>query len=388
MTLLFEDKERNFKGSKFYAELEYEYLDRSARIEAKKVRDLLNSLFVQFPEDEKKELYSRITGRNVRHYKSATFELLLYGILKKINCEIEIHPTLNNGSTSKPDFLVKTPDGVEFYLEAVLASEYDDDMIAAEKRKDVVLDTINKLKSPNFFIGISAEGNPDTPPKGKPLRKYLDQWLLSLDPDIVINEIEHKGHDFLPSTTWDHEGWKIEFKAIPKRSDSREKDGNVIGVLSGGARWVDSWTPMRNAITSKGNHYGKLDKPFLIAINSDTSSMNRINEMQALFGQEQYIFNIESDNLQPDMQRVPNGAWYGEKGLQYTRVSGVWFFDTLNPWKIVSRKHTIYFNPWASIQLPVFLTVFPHALAKEDKMIWNQGKNLGEILGLDINWPE
>lgn len=53
MTLLFEDKERDFKGSKLYAELEYEYLDKSARIDAKNVRDLLNSLFVQFPEEEK-----------------------------------------------------------------------------------------------------------------------------------------------------------------------------------------------------------------------------------------------------------------------------------------------------------------------------------------------
>jgi len=388
MNALFEDKERNYNGTKFYAELDYEYLDRSSRSEAKKVRDLLNQLFSLLPEDEQKDIHSRITGRDTSNYKSATFELLLHGIFITNGCEVTIHPKLNNGSTSRPDFLIKTPYGNEFYLEAVLASEFDDNYKAAEKRKDVVLDTINKMESPCFFLGITAEGNPDTPPKGKPLKRHLQAWLKSLDPDTVIKEIEEKGHEALPTTMWNHDGWEIEFEAIPKKPESRGKDGNIIGVLSGGVRWVNSWRPMRDAITSKGNHYGELDKPFLIAVNTDLFRLDKIDEMQALFGEEQYIFKVGDQNPQPEMQRAPNGAWHGKQGVQYTRVSGVWFFDNLNPWNIVSRKHTIYFNPWAQAVLPDYIKVFPYAQSEDNKMVWNEGKNLGDALGLEAEWPE
>ncbi len=388
MNVLFEDKDRDYNGSKFYAELDYEYLDRSSRSEAKKVRDLLNKLFSLLPEEEQKDIYSRITGRDTSNYKSATFELLLHGIFITNGCEVAIHPELNNGSMSRPDFLIKTPGGDEFYLEAVLASEFDDNYKAAVKRKDVVLDTINKMESPFFFLGITAEGNPDTPPKGKPLKRHLQTWLESLDPDAVIKEIEENGHYSLPRTMWNHDGWEIEFEAIPKKPESRGKDGNIIGALSGGVRWVNSWRPMRDAVTSKGNHYGELDKPFLIAVNTDLFRLDKIDEMQALFGEEQYIFKVEDPNPQPDMQRAPNGAWHGNQGVQYTRVSGTWFFDNLNPWNIVSRKHTIYFNPWAQAVLPDYIKVFPYAQSEDHLMVWNDGKSLGDTLGLEAGWPE
>ena len=388
MNTLFEDKDRNYSGPKFYAELDYEYLDRSSRSEAKKVRDLLNQLFSILPAAEQKDIYSRIKGRDTSNYKSAIFELLLHGIFTKDGCEVTIHPELNNGSTSRPDFLIKTPDGDGFYLEAVLASEFNNKYKAAEKRKDVVLDTINNLESPSFFLGITAEGKPDTPPKGKPLKRHLQTWLESLDPDAVINEVEKKGHDALPKTVWNHDGWEIEFEAIPKKPESRGKDGSLIGILSSGAKWVNSWRPMRDAITNKGNHYGELDKPFLIAVNTDLFELEKIDEMQALYGEEQYIFNVDDPNSQPDMQRAPNGAWHGKQGIQYTRVSGVWFFDNLSPWNIVSRKHTIFFNPWAQAALPGYLKIFPCAQSEDNKMVWNEGKNLGDALGLEVEWPE
>ncbi|MDA8663735.1 hypothetical protein N9L66_02105 [Porticoccaceae bacterium] len=110
--------------------------------------------------------------------------------------------------------------------------------------------------------------------------------------------------------------------------------------------------------------------------------------MQALFGEEQYIFNVDDPNPQPDMQRAPNGAWHGKQGIQYTRVSGVWFFDNLSPWNIVSRKHTIFFNPWAQAALPGYLKIFPCAQSEDNKMVWNEGKNLGDALGLEVEWPE
>jgi hypothetical protein len=162
----------------------------------------------------------------------------------------------------------------------------------------------------------------------------------------------------------------------------------VIGVQFGGARWVNGWAPIRDAIRSKGGRYGELEKPFVVAVNVDAGSLDRIDEMQALFGQEEYVFNTANLNAQPEMKRAPNGAWSGPNGPQYTRVSGAWIFGGLNPWNIVTRKNTLYFNPWARWPVPDSLQVLNFAMAKNEKMEWTAGTNLATVLRLPEEWPE
>ncbi len=159
-------------------------------------------------------------------------------------------------------------------------------------------------------------------------------------------------------------------------------------MLSGGARWVNSWEPIRDAVKTKGNRYGELQHPLLVAINVDALSVDRIDEMQGLYGQEEYVFSVDHLSAPPQMRRKPNGAWFGQKGRQYTRVSGAWIFVTLNPWNIVSRKNTVYFNPWASKPLPTLFDSVHHAKVEGEQMKWNDGQSLDEILGLSAEWPE
>ncbi len=386
--MLFEEKERNYNGPETYIEGDYEYLDRSARSESFKVREFLNHWITQLPEDEAREVIARIKSGDKKNFESATFELILFSIMSKLGCSLQIHPDLGNGSTKHPDFLITTPEGDKFYLEAVLASEYSAAELAAEKRKNVVLESIERLESPNFFLGIKAEGNPDSPPRGRALRGELFEWLESLDPDIVAKEVEEKGFEKIPTMVWRHDNWDIKFEAIPIKPEKRGMGQRVIGALSNGARWINGWEPIRDTIRSKGNHYGELDKPLVVAVNVNAFSLDRIDEMQALFGQEEYIFTRSDLNAQPEMRRTPNGAWYGREGPQYTRVSGAWIFGTLNPWNIVSRKNTLYFNPWASLKLPEFIEQLNHASVVDDKMKWVDGLSLREILELPESWPE
>jgi hypothetical protein len=126
----------------------------------------------------------------------------------------------------------------------------------------------------------------------------------------------------------------------------------------------------------------------LVAINVDALSVDRIDEMQGLFGQEEYVFSVDDLSAPPQMRCKPNGAWFGQHGPQYTRVSGAWIFVTLNSWNIVSRKNTVYFNPWASKQLPALFDSVHHAKAEGEQMQWNDGQSLSEILGLSAEWPE
>ena len=174
--MLFQKKERTYNGPKSYIECDFEYLDRSARTESCKVRQFLNHWIFQLPEHEAKDVMARVKSGNKKNFESATFELILFAIMSQIGCSLLIHPDLGNGSTKHPDFLVTTPEGDEFYLEAVLASEFSAAELAVEKRKNVVLESIERLESPNFFLGINAKGNPDSTPRATALRGKLSGW--------------------------------------------------------------------------------------------------------------------------------------------------------------------------------------------------------------------
>ncbi len=384
--MLFEDKERTYNGPKTYIEGDFEYLDRSARTEARRVREFLEHWISQLPKDEATEIVARIESGDKKNFESATFEIILFAVMSQLGCSIEIHPDLGNGSGKHPDFLVRTSGGEEFYLEAVLASEFSAAELAAEKRKDVVLESLERLDSPNFFLGINAEGNPDSPPRGRTLRNELSIWLGGLDPDQIAKEVDDKGAEAIPTMVWNHDNWNIKFEAIPKKRERRDMGQRVIGSLFGGGRFVNGWEPIRDAIRSKGNHYGELDKALIVAVNIDAFSLDRIDEMQALFGEEEYVFSHSNSNAQSG--RAPNGAWHSRKGPQYTRVSGAWLFGALNPWNILSRKNTVYFNPWSALKLPTLLEQLNHASVFEDKMRWVDGYSLAEILGLHESWPE
>jgi hypothetical protein len=274
-----------------------------------------------------------------------------------------------------------------FYLEAVLASEFDVNEVAARKRKSVVLEALEGLDSPNFFIGVNPEGAPGTPPSAKALKRDLGNWLSTLSPDEVMEQFEQSGGSALPKFKWVHEGWKVTFEAIPKSPQARGKGQRVIGVEFGGARWVSSWVPVRDAIRSKGTRYGELDKAMVIAVNADCISFDRIDETQALFGAETFVFSRNEPGSSPIMRREPNGAWYGQSGPVFTRVSAAWLVHSVNLWNVATRKTTLYFNPWATKALPAGLTALRHARVENEKLRWSDGQTFAEILGLPGGWP-
>lgn len=384
---LFEEKNRVFLGPKSRIDGSFEYLDRSGRSEARRVREFIETWLERYPIEHRTEMEIRLRDRNDRNFASASFELILFACVSSLGYSVQVHPRLPNGNNKRPDFLVRRAGGEDFYLEAVLASEFDAAEIAARRRTNVVLEALEGINSPNFFIGIIAKGNPDTPPPTKKLKRDIQDWLKSLDPDSAKLSHDENGTHDLPTYSWEHNGWSITFKAIPKRPEARGKHQRVIGFQFDGARGVNSWEPIRDAIKQKGSRYGELDKPLLVAVNSDSISVDEIDEMQALFGEEEFIFQTNGPGSEPIIRRKPNGAWHGPKGAQFKRVSGAWLFHSLNCWNPASRAPTLYFNPWANKPLPNQLTALKHARSEDIKMIWKEGIILGDILGLSANWP-
>jgi hypothetical protein len=382
--MFFEEKERDDSDPKEHNESSYSFLNRSSWAESKKVRDFLNDSLKKYPESEIPELISRVKSGDDRHFDSAIFELIIHQTLYALDYKLEPHPTLENGRKSRPDFLVESPNGDKFYLEAVLASCKTTANYGAERLKGTVYNSINKIEHPNFFVEIDDDGEPKTPPKGRILKKIIKKWLDSLDPDQVIKDVEERGFDELPELIWKHDGWNITFRALAVKPNRRGKGQRTIGMYSGGGGFRDSWTPIRDAAIEKGRRYGELEIPLVIAVNSSSFHLDKIDEQQALFGQEQYHVD---ENGKAVLARVPNGLWVGNQGAQYTRVSGVWIFCGLSLWSIPASRQTVYCNPNGKLDVPECLESFPHCKIEKGSPAYYEGQSLNSALGLNEKWP-
>lgn len=394
--ILFQEKKRNYQGPRTHTESDFDYLDRSGQRDADRVRQFLNEWVSHFPETEVKGLISRIKSGNKTEFNSATFEIFLYALVKGLGGEIEVHPKLENGSVKRPDFLVQMPSGEEFYLEATLAGQDSKSKRAAAQRTNVVFEIIDKIDSPNFRIGVVTSSDPETPPPSRKLRRAIEEWLSQLDPDTVSRDVENAiakdkdggGRIIFPEMTWEYEGWCVKFEAYPVKLERRVGGQRAIGRIRCEGQWNNIDEDLKDAICSKGSRYGDLDRPFIIAVNVNRRFISRMNEVEALFGQERLIYRPTKacDPLTKEYEN--NGAWYGPKGPRYTRVSGVWIFGALSPWNIVTTRNRLYFNPWAKTPAPDLLQRVNCAWSNNEEMVWTDGEKISTLLGLPESWPE
>lgn len=114
-TRLFDEIERKDTGPKPESEADYEYLNRSARPEAEKIRSLLEDWFNRYPKEAQDEFLERFKG--VEHAK-AFFELYIHEILCKQGSTCRVHPEIE-GSNTHPEFLVSCGE-LKFYVEATV----------------------------------------------------------------------------------------------------------------------------------------------------------------------------------------------------------------------------------------------------------------------------
>jgi len=386
--MLFSEIERSFEGPKTYAEPDYEYLDRSGRQVAICIRRVLEEWVTHSPKPHIDELVSRFQSPINVHHISAAFELCLYELLVRLGYQVVVHPEIKDGKGKRPDFLVTDADGFRFYLEAVVSNETTRDQDSADSRVSVVLDLLNRLESSNFFLGLDHSGSPKTQPSVKQLRMVLEEWLAGLEADTVLAEVRAYGHRSLPTLKWSHDGWKVEFTAIPRSPEKRDTPvKSIIGTLSNGAHFLNTWEAVRDSLLAKGSRYGELDAPLVIAVNACVTHLDEIDVMEALFGQEQFIIQAGNPDVEPRFERVPNGFWNGPNGPQYTRVAAVIIGFDLRPWTFGVRNLRLYKNPWAQNLIKGAIHQLPITEAINGKMESHQGTHLKYLLNLPPCYP-
>jgi hypothetical protein len=314
MIILFDDWDRTDRDSAKRAESSFDYLNRSARQSASNIRATITDWFSHYPSDAREELRARFRRSNDPQHYAAFYELFLHELLLQLGCRVTIHPELDE-STKSPDFLVDTPDGSQFFLEATTTTDTSKDKAAAEKRRNEIYDAIDQLESPDFFIWMNEYAIPEIAISAKPIRQFLREKLDKLDPDEVAQLWESGGYDVLPRWPYGYKGLKVEFVPIPKKARARGKvDHRLIGVSFGEWKRVTTEFSIKDAILKKAGRYGNPRSPYIIAVNNASAlKSDRDDLMEILFGQEQFTVSFDQEDpsyKEPVMSRIPNGKFY------------------------------------------------------------------------------
>jgi hypothetical protein len=356
-----------------------EYLNASARPEAARVRALVDQLLEQYPPAKRGALVGRLRSRRDSQHRSAWFELLLHGLMATQGFTIvDVEPQLAGGRA--PDFLVAAPDGREFFLEATVAEGEVGADPGADRRMREVMQAIDDVRSPDFFLGAHPRGMPAQPVRRRRLRDLVQRFVDGLDYDAVLADFA-EGRA-APMFRFEEHGLTLRIDVVPK--NLRGEGGRAIGhrMLAGGVIHPDR--PIRAAVEAKAGRYGQLDRPYIVAVSALDQFANADAAVDALFGTDQEAV-FESGHHQAI--RARDGVWMGAGGPVHTRVSAVLSTERLSPWDVGQRGMRLIHNPWAArpiLDLPLGVEVRQVTVGR---LTVTPGQSLAEIFQLPPGWP-
>lgn len=356
---LFDDFVRTDDTPAKYAESSFPFLNRSSRDESRDIRDKIDSWYSRYPDSGKTELYGRFRDKNEYNFQSAFFELLLHELLIRLQCQVSINPAFGH-TARRPDFRVRSAQGDEFILEATIAMDLTKEEMGAEARKNEVYDAINRLDSPNFFIGIDIEGSPQSPPSARRMRDFLSARLRELNPDHLAQALERGGLDALPKWRYEDSGWILTFSPIPKSAEARNTPGlRPIGVQMTEVKTVNPEIAIRNGVLEKADAYGDLQIPYVVAVNGLGEFVRVESVYDALFGDlAVVVHHREGEVIQTSPTRTKNGVWNSHGGPCFPNLSGVLYLNKATPWKIDKENFIFIHNPWTARPYNSILTAF------------------------------
>lgn len=379
MIRLFDNLSRTWVSPSGYNELSFAYLNRSANEPIRKIREVLEHWFFRYPESGKVDLKERFRSRKEHNHSSALFELWLHEVLCRLGCRVTVHPPLAHTDRT-PDFLVKSPSGLDFYLEAIQTTGASDDEANAQARLNTLYDSLNSVKSPNFFLYVDVKGLPRTPVPGRDIKRSLEQKLSHLRLEVIDHFLDSRRLDLLPRWTYEHDGLRITCFPMPKPLELRGVPGvRTLGIKTFGGK-IDSEGSIKDAVVKKAKHYGILDHPLVVAVNVTDLFLNERDVLHALYG---------SFHGWPDAELLNDerGIWGNAANPKWTRVSAVLAVLKLRSDKLVVPVG-LHHHPRPRLPYSGELSRLAQTTITNNRLRTNDGLTVASILGLDPDFPE
>jgi len=348
----------------------------------------LEGWFKHYPAAHRLDLVRRFRSKKQKQHNGAFWELYLHELFHKMGYDVQIHPTLE-GIHTHPDFLL-TRDGAAFaVVEARLAGLQTDQMTSALRLQNELHDALDTVHSPNFFLTVEKIKTAPTRPTFKDLIERIEKWLGTLNPDLPT-EVFLNGRDASTRFKWEHEGWYVSLKVIPKSHSYRGcQGGRSVGIIHSDFQWVDTKGQLRQALAEKANKYGKLNLPFLIAINYLGICCNREDWLDALYGEQTADICLDKNGVpRQRFFRNNDGFWIYKDAPRHTSNSAILAVYGLNTWSMGAHSVEVYQHYAAdyAIDLSGDLPCWSFSSSKNE-MVKRDGRSSAEILGIPKEWP-
>lgn len=347
---VFDDFSRTDMDFASYGEATFTFLNRSNRPAFVFAREMIEDWFTRYPCREQPQLAARFRDKNSPHsFNSAFFELFLHEFFTRGGCGIEVHPE-SNSSSKRPDFLIKTPGGQGFYLEAVLVTGLSNDERASQARMDALYNALNLVICPDYFIFVHHDGfDTITPIPVSKVTKEVQRWIDGLDYEQIMRLQRSDSFDSLPCLLVEHDGQTAKLVAVPKKREARGlPDVPTLGGHSGGGSWVQTHLDIRSAVRKKpASRYDLGGLPYVVAVRCQDAFTTPSDVERALYG-------IRSGEVFQDLDRLAiadleDGIWSGRRGATNTSLSGVMSVHDLYPWSLRSTMMYLFQNVWARV---------------------------------------
>jgi hypothetical protein len=383
---VFDDGPKELRGASNYVVSHFEYLNSSARVEAAKVRAVVERMFGRYPVQMQEALRRRLRSVDNNTHIGAFFELALHDLLLCSGCRVlAVEPDLEDTPRS-PDFLARTPQGQRFYLEATLATGRSRSEEGADRRLKEAFQAIDSVHSPDFFLELHIAGMPAAPVSGGRLRHALEQWLRSLDYQQVRRSWDES--EERPVFRYEQHGVRFQILPIPRGgSRGTMQRSRAIGVQMPAALWVQPQEAIRNALLAKVSRYGQLDAPYLIAINAMDDHADEESVVDAAFGTPGVSVRHTPSGFEERGARDGDGVWLGPRGPVNTRVSGILSTERLTPWTLAQCRARLVLNPWSRYPLLDPPLPIDRLSVRGEHLRSTRGLSVRKLFDLPEGWP-
>lgn len=348
---LFDKKERTLQGPADYNADIYAYYNDSARLDVGCVRDQLEIWFAKYPQNEKGELKSRVKAT----FHPAIFELFIFALFTELGYSLEIHPEIP-GTTKRPDYFAKKGNDV-FYIEVKFMTMLSQNEQSLERRKNAVLDAINKVDASNFLLKLEDIAFKDSSqPSGKDIIRYFNREIANYSPDDYTERLLQHGFDGMPEIIYEDDKIKITTKLLPKSPLHRGTNSRSIGAHPTVTQIGNDSEDIKGSLESKATRYGNLNAPYIICLNKQSVGLDLIEVQEALYGSLQISWSDNQNNLDEKMEFTGNGFFGSKNNPKFTRVSGVYITNANTANLATTAEHAFRHNPFAKYPINLSLS--------------------------------
>ena len=311
-------------GGRWHTESLGSFLLRSDRGPVESARRRLTRWLAEAPPEFARGVEARLWGDRDDHSASAFWELYLHRSLRAAGIAHEFHPAVV-GTSSRPDFLVTTPDGL-VYVEAVTLLA-DERTRTEARRADELRRTLDDLVPPGYFVTV----NVDAVGEAAASQLGFGAWL----------RVQFSRCTPSPNVPFQHEadvergGWKLRLMVQSWHHVDGDGDPTTRHVGIGGlGHVVLDEGRLIDALEKKAKHYGRLMHPFVVAVHCAQSMTDETAVRRPLYGEPlgEPLWVATSRDVRWNARDMRHPTW-GTGSRIADRVDGVLFSHVFHqPW--------------------------------------------------------